>query len=81
MTKPRYTPQFQCLLASLLEARRTSGLTQAEIAGRLDRPQSFVSKYETGERTLDVLEFLDVCNALGADPHELISRLASGERR
>lgn len=49
-------------------ARRTAGLTQVELALKLRRPQSFVSKYETGERRLDVIEFLEVAAVLGCDP-------------
>lgn len=48
----------------LLEARRKKGLTQVDVAALLDKPQSFVSKYESGERRLDVVEFLEVCKSL-----------------
>jgi transcriptional regulator with XRE-family HTH domain len=51
--------------ALLLDARKKADMTQAELADVLQRPQSFVSKYESGERRLDVLEFLDVADALG----------------
>jgi transcriptional regulator with XRE-family HTH domain len=44
--------------------RERAGLTQQEIAHRLKRPQSFVSKYEMGERTLDLLEIREICGAL-----------------
>ena len=59
-------------------ARKSAGLTQAEVAGRLKRPQSFVAKYENGERRLDVLEFVAVCRAIEADAVEIVSELASG---
>lgn len=52
----------------LVSARKESGLTQADVALRLKRPQSFVSKYEHGERRLDLVEFLEVATALGVDP-------------
>jgi transcriptional regulator with XRE-family HTH domain len=45
---------------------------QADVAGRLGRPQSFVSKYESGERRLDVVEFLVVCAAVQADPVKVL---------
>ena len=45
------------------------------IIGRLKRPQSFVAKYEGGERRLDVIEFLTIAKAIGADPLRLIKRL------
>jgi hypothetical protein len=42
----------------------------------LKRPQSFVSKYESGERQLDVLEFVGVCKALGIHPAQVLEQLA-----
>lgn len=47
-------------------------MAQAELAGRLGRPQSFVAKYELGERRVDVAEFVEVAAALGHDPTELL---------
>lgn len=65
----RYT-DFERTLAA---ARVRQGLTQLQVADRLGRPQSFVSKYESGERRLDVIEFLDVCIALGISPDEILA--------
>jgi transcriptional regulator with XRE-family HTH domain len=62
---------------ALLEARQKEGLTQAEVALRLGRPQSFVSKYESGERRLDVVEFIEVCRALAINPQTILRRLRS----
>ncbi|MGH9715631.1 MAG: helix-turn-helix domain-containing protein [Candidatus Acidiferrales bacterium] len=56
----------------LAEARKAANLTQAELAERLNRPQSFVSKYERGERRLDVVEFGEVARAIGLDPVRLL---------
>jgi hypothetical protein len=47
-------------------------LTQTDLTRKLGRPQSFVSKFETGERRLDAIEFLDVARALGADPPQML---------
>jgi transcriptional regulator with XRE-family HTH domain len=63
----------------LVEARKAANLTQAELSSRLKRPQSFVSKYERGERRLDVVEFGDVAKALGIDPLRFLRRFYSGE--
>jgi transcriptional regulator with XRE-family HTH domain len=64
-------------LRSLLsEARATAQLTQVQVAERLGRPQSFVSKYESGERQLDVIEFVEVCAALGVAPDRLVKSLS-----
>jgi transcriptional regulator with XRE-family HTH domain len=52
----------------LVNARKKTGLTQVELASRLSRPQSFVSKVERGERRLDVVEFFEVAEAIGFEP-------------
>ena len=59
----------------LVEARKKAGLTQAELSSRLKRPQSFVSKYERGERRLDVIEFAEVAKAVGIDPVRFLGKL------
>ena len=56
------------LREQFIQARKRAGLTQVCLADRLGRPQSFVSKYERGERRLDVIEYCEVCRALGIDP-------------
>lgn len=66
--------RYERLREALIYARKESGFTQKEVADRLGRPQSFVSKYELGERRIDVVEFLEVCGALEADPHLLLSK-------
>ncbi|MGE4256636.1 MAG: helix-turn-helix domain-containing protein [Xanthobacteraceae bacterium] len=65
------------------EARRDAGLTQHDVAKRLKKPQSFVAKYEGGERRIDVVEFLAIARAIGADPLGIIRGLMRrhGRRR
>ena len=50
----------------------TAGLTQIELSLKLRRPQSFVAKYEGGDRRLDVIELLDVCAILKIDLFQII---------
>lgn len=76
MPRSRRSPRRARLQELLAERRLAAGLTQAGLAARLGRPQSFVSKYETGERRLDVVEFLEVAEALAADPAALVAELA-----
>jgi transcriptional regulator with XRE-family HTH domain len=73
--KSIFTSRYQKLKKLLIEARKDAGLTQVDLAAKLDRPQSFVSKYERGERRLDLVEFLEVADALRIDPAEFIEKL------
>ena len=59
----------------MVKARKTAGLTQDDLARRLKKPQSFVAKYEGGERRLDVVEFLAITRAIGADPVRILKDL------
>jgi transcriptional regulator with XRE-family HTH domain len=59
----------------LVEKRKKAGLTQSGLAEKLSRPQSFVSKYENGERRLDLVEFLEIAVAVGFDPCSFIREL------
>ena len=75
MPKLLRTPRQERLQALLAEVRKARKLTQSDVAERLDRPQSFVAKYEGGERKLDVVEFVKVAEALEIDPCALLSNL------
>jgi transcriptional regulator with XRE-family HTH domain len=65
-------PDYQLLRKLLVEAREKAGLSQADVAGQLGRAQTFVSKYELGDRRLDVIDFLQVCDSIGADPISIL---------
>lgn len=73
--KSVFTTEYECLLKHLIEARKTKGITQITLANRLGRPQSFVSKYEHGERRLDVIEFVAVAKAIGLSPTQIIAQI------
>lgn len=75
MRKPLRTTQHARLIRLLRQTRKRAGLTQQTVADRLGAPQSFVAKYEGGERRLDVLEFIAIAKALEADPVELLREL------
>lgn len=68
-----FTQRHQEFIAFIASARKEAGITQVELADRLGRPQSFVSKVERGERRLDVVEFCQVAEALGIGPAKLLS--------
>ena len=72
MTKNTYTAQQQCLQALLRQVRQEAGMRQVDLAARLGQHQSYVSKYESGERRLDILELRQVCQVLGISLTDLI---------
>ena len=65
----------KAIAKDLKVARVIKELTQEELAKKLRKPRSFVQKYESCERRLDVAEFISVCKALDADLHEIIDKL------
>lgn len=73
--KSTRTLRYQKLLERLKAARKGSGITQADLAKRLRKPRSFVSKYENGERRLDIAEYLEIAAALGVSEDVLLRRL------
>lgn len=76
MTKSVFT---NCYRQMLIQERQSKGVTQTQLAQRLNKPQSYVSKYENGERRLDVIEFLEIADCIGMDPAEFIRRLKDNE--
>jgi DNA-binding XRE family transcriptional regulator len=73
--KSIYSAEYQRLCAVLRELRQEAGLTQVQVATRLEMPQSFVSKYESGERRLDVVELGHVAGALGVTVQRVLERM------
>jgi len=77
MTTARRDREAEVFLELLRDTRSNAGLRQVDLADRLGVPQSFVSKYESGERRLDLLEVRDVCLALNTTLTAFASRLES----
>ena len=76
MRKSVHTPEYLAFCELMTRTRRKAGLTQQALAKRLGRPQSFVAKYEGGERRLDVVKFVTVARAIGVDPVVLLRALS-----
>jgi len=70
-----YSAEYREALDLLKAARKSARVTQQELADAIGRPQSFVSKYERGERRLDVVEFFRICRLVRADPFPLLKRI------
>jgi transcriptional regulator with XRE-family HTH domain len=68
------TTEHKRLVALLRQIRLDAGLTQVDLAKRLREPQAFVSRYETGERRLDLLELKEVCRAVGISLKDFVKR-------
>jgi len=75
MATAKFSPAYDRLRALLVEAREDAGLRQVDVARRLRRHQSYVSKVESGERRLDVVELLELAKILGADPVRIVRAL------
>jgi transcriptional regulator with XRE-family HTH domain len=79
MQKSLKSKEYQRLVDILVAARHSSGVRQQALAKKLGRPQSFIAKYENGERRIDVVEFVTIAHALGADPVNLFRDFVAGK--
>lgn len=75
MKKSVWQKKYQILSVELKEIRIAADLTQLQLAQKLDKPQSYVSKYENGDKYLDFIEVLAVCEACNSNPSSLIKKL------
>jgi len=75
MTRSIYSRGYAQFLDLLVKERHNMDLTQTEVAKRLGRPQSFVSKYENGERRIDIAELIEILTAYRSDPLDFLTRL------
>ncbi|MBD5398977.1 helix-turn-helix transcriptional regulator [bacterium] len=75
MTKSIFTNNYQLLLKLLVETRKKAGITQQELAKKLGKNQSYISKYENSERRLDMIEVIAIVKAMGANPSDLMQNI------
>ena len=74
------SPDQRRFLALLRKARTDAGLRQEDLAQKLGQPQSFVSRYESGERRLDLFELRGICRAVGITLTEFVRRFEGEDR-
>lgn len=70
-------PEHEILGKILREARDEAGLTQREVAAKLDRSQAYIWKVETGVQHIDIPTLFDLAVILGKEPNDLISQISS----
>lgn len=75
MKIPNETDQRKKFLLFLKNSRKKSGIRQVDLAEQLDVPQSFISKYESGDRQLDILELRRICQVLGIPFRDFVRQL------
>lgn len=67
--------KYDYLRSELKKARLEAGLLQADLTKTLRKPQSYISKVESGERGLDIIEYLNYCKGIGLDPIKWLKKL------
>ena len=75
MEKTIYTREYAVLLRILKEAREKAEMTQVQLAEKLSQSQSFVSKFERGDRRIDVIQLRTICQVIGVSMHDFVQRL------
>lgn len=72
---PQWSPIYLVLRDALREMRKQANMTQTQLAALLHKPQSYVSKIESGERKLDILEMRSYCRACGINWLDFLAAL------
>ena len=79
MQKSLKSPEYERLIALLVAVRKKAEIRQQALAKKLGKPQSFVAKYEGGERRIDLIEFIAIVRAVGGDPVKLFREFVADE--
>lgn len=77
MPKSVFSDAHDVLVEALVSARRDAGVLQEDLASRIGKNQSFISRIESGQRRVDILEFVALARALAVDPAKLFQRVLS----
>lgn len=79
MGKTLGSPRHKALIDLLIQKREAVGMTQTELAEALGEYQSFVARLESGQRRVDVIEFLELAQVLRFDPVEALRTVSKGQ--
>ncbi len=80
MSRTVGSPRHKALVAFLTKKRRDAKLTQAQVAERIGRYQSFVATFERGQKRIDAVELVEIAEAIGFDPREAIKVIAKTKK-
>jgi len=80
-TKTKLAEELKVLGEVLVRARERAGLKQSDVAARLSLPASYLSKVENGTRRLDVIELIQIAEAMNSDPADIVRDLKRSLRR
>ncbi len=75
------SPGQKALVAFIKRKRKEADLTQAQVARRLRRYQSFVATIEAGQKRIDVVELVELAEAIGFDPREALKVIMRAKQR
>jgi len=74
MEKTLFRPEYRILLGLVRQARKDAQITQDDLAARIQAPQSTITKWETGQQRMDLLEFWSYCRGIEVNPIDLLQR-------
>jgi ribosome-binding protein aMBF1 (putative translation factor) len=70
----KFPARQRAVVSAIAQAREAAGLSQRQLAAKLDEPSNWIQRIESLERRVDVAEFIAIAKAVGADPVELLRR-------
>ncbi len=80
MSRTFGSPRHKALVAFIKKQRKDAKLTQAQVAKRIKRYQSFVATFERGQKRIDAVELVEIAEAIGFDPKEAIKVIAKAKK-
>jgi len=79
-TKTKLARELKILGEVLVRTRERAGLKQSDVAAELGMPASYLSKVENGTRRLDVIELIQIAEAMDSDPADIVRQLKKALR-